>query len=349
MAGGTAAVVALVAIWKGVGPVPAVLAVIVTGLMVIGVDYLIVRGQDLPDPVLAPSPTSSSVAVPRATAPPTVAEDGQAIPSPESRASAERTSATLDLALLDPNSIEVVNAASTDKRTIWSFRVAKHGQAIDECEDAVRIDGTRWVMAVADGASSSFGAGRWARVLVDEFVTAPPQPLSPGSFDAWLDRSRAVMSGGEAADKSGWWAEEGARRGAFATLVGAAVHGKADERVATVMCLGDSCAFLVDGARHVRRTLPYEDASQFGSHPSLIGSLPAHGTIAPSWTTLPVSSGDVLVLASDAVSEWLLGDPRRFDRILQLTPDEISDLVIAERSAGRIVNDDLALAVMALS
>jgi serine/threonine protein phosphatase PrpC len=348
LAGGAAVIVALFAIWKGVGVAPAVLAILVTGAVFIGVEYVLDQRQMLPDTVPAPG-GESRVAFPAAAAPPTVSEGGQEISSPNVLPNDGRTSATLDMALLDPNSVEVTHVASAGTRTIWSLSIAKHGQAIAECEDAVHIDATRWVMAVADGASSSFGAGRWAQVLVDEFVTAPPQPLSPGSFDSWLERSRAAMSGGESADRSGWWAEEGARRGAFATLVGAAVHGKADERVATVMCLGDSCAFLVGGDRRLRRSLPYEDASQFGSHPSLIGSLPGHGAVAPSWTTLPVAPGDVLVLASDAVSEWLLGDQRRIDRILELTPSEIADVVIAERAVGHIVNDDLTLAVMGLS
>ena len=330
IATGAALLVAAFAIWKGVDPAPAVLAILSTGAVFIGVDYVLDQRTSLPDPTPVPVEPLAEIA-PRTAVAPTMTESGEADPARSVIASEEPSSATLDMALLDPNSVDVSSAATGDNRTAWSLRISKHGQAVDDCEDATRIDAARWVMALADGASSSFAAGRWAQVLVDEFVAAPPQPLSPGSFDAWLERSRTAMSAGESADKSGWWAEEGARRGAFATLVGAAVHGKSDERVATIMCLGDSCAFLVGGDRRLRRSLPYEDASQFGSHPSLIGSLPGHGAVAPSWTTLPVASGDVLVLASDAVSEWLLGDQRRFEQILQLTPSEIADVAIAQR------------------
>jgi hypothetical protein len=45
----------------------------------------------------------------------------------------------------------------------------------------------------------------------------------------------------------------------------------------------------------------------------------------------------------------LLGDRRRFAQIEQLSPEVLADLLIAERAAGRIVNDDLTLAVVGLS
>ena len=241
----------------------------------------------------------------------------------------------------------------------FSIRVAKHGNSIAECEDAVTVDPRRAVLAVADGASSSFGANVWADTLTKRFVTQPPKPLSVASFSTWLGEARAsspppsgTPEGADSGNPNGWWSEQGAREGAYSTIVGAAIMTDGDARVATIMCLGDSCAFVLTGphgARVLRRSLPYEDASQFGSHPALLGSMVDRVHDEPSWTTIPAEPGDVVVLASDAVAEWLLGDPKRFGVLDGEAPEAIATRLIGERTDGRIVNDDLTVAVFELA
>ncbi|MFK7916661.1 MAG: hypothetical protein AB8G14_01170 [Ilumatobacter sp.] len=275
-------------------------------------------------------------------------------PPPSPTAPPTAPSATLDPAIFDPESIEIASNP-LGKSRVFAIRVAKHGNAISECEDAVALDPRRGVLAVADGASSSFGAGEWADTLAKQFVHSPPKPLSVGSFATWLGSARSALPApvNEASDgPNGWWSEQGARQGAFSTVIGAAIMTDGEARVATVMCLGDSCAFVLTGApgeRTVRRSLPYEDATQFGSHPSLLGSMVAQGHDEPTWTTIPTGPGDLLVLASDAVSEWLLADPKRFGVLDGHEPAAIANRLVAERSDGRIVNDDMTLAVLELA
>ncbi len=267
---------------------------------------------------------------------------------------ADKQTATLDPSLFDPQSVEVSTSSQGTSR-VFSLRIAKHGNGIAECEDAVALDPRRGVLAVADGASSSFGAGPWADTLTKQFVQAPPKPLSVASFSEWLGQARHALpaaAGAESDDPNGWWSEHGARQGAFSTIVGAAIMTDGGSRVATVMCLGDSCAFVLTGPRGdrvVRRSLPYEDSEQFGSHPALLGSMADRAHDEPTWTTVPTAPGDLLVLASDAVSEWLLADPRRFQLFDGDGPDEIAGRLIAERTDGKIVNDDLTVAVLELA
>jgi serine/threonine protein phosphatase PrpC len=268
----------------------------------------------------------------------------------------ERPGARLDPALLDPDSVEI-KANSQGKNRMMSIRIAKHGHTIGECEDAVVVDPRRALMAIGDGASASFGASLWAEALATQFVAAPPKPLSVTSFASWLADARSTLlelgTNREATDiPAGWWSEQGARQGAYSTVVGAAIMTDGDTRVATVMCLGDSCAFVLGrpaGARQLRRALPYEDASQFGSHPALLASMADRPHAEPSWTTVPMDAGDLLVLASDAVAEWLLADPRRFTVLDDADPQRIANRLIAERLDGRIVNDDLTLATLELA
>ena len=301
-----------------------------------------------------PLTASESLAPPRGVEAPTITEPGAVAAVPVE----EQHNARLDPALFDPDSVEIKTSSQSSGR-VFSIRVAKHGNTIGECEDAVTIDPRRGVLAVSDGASSSFGAHLWSATLAKSFVKQPPKPLSIASFALWLDEARRTSrpDGSEDPGKerdagNGWWSERGARNGAFATIVGAAIMNDGDARVATVMCLGDSCAFVLTGApgeRTVRRSLPYEDASQFGSHPALLGSIGDRAHDEPSWTTIPAAPGDLLVLASDAVAEWLLGDPKRFQLFDGHEPDAIASRLIGERTDGRLVNDDLGIALMELS
>ena len=297
-----------------------------------------------------PQTRTESLGPPRGVEPPTVGEPVDTNTAP----SVEKQTATLDPALFDAQSVEI-KVNSQGKSRVFSIRIAKHGNGIVECEDAVAVDPRRGVLAVADGASSSFGAGVWADTLTKQFVKTPPKPLSVGSFADWLGEARVASPeavGGESDNPNGWWSEQGARQGAFSTVVGAAIMTDGGSRVATVMCLGDSCAFVLTGQvgdRTVRRSLPYEDAEQFGSHPALLGSMADRHHDEPTWTTIPTAPGDLLVLASDAVSEWLLGDPKRFQLLDGHEPEAIASRLIGERTDGKIVNDDLTLAVLELA
>ena len=300
-----------------------------------------------------PSTSADSLPPPRGVEAPTISEPAAAGDEPVVD---EQHNARLDPALFDPASVEIKTSSHGAGR-VYSIRVAKHGNSIAECEDAVIVDPRRAVLAVADGASSSFGAHLWAATLTKHFVTQPPTPLSVGSFSTWLADARSASpepgGQGEGGDNpNGWWSEQGARQGAYSTIVGAVIKDDGDDRVATIMCLGDSCAFVLTGApgdRVVRRSLPYEDPSQFGSHPSLLGSMTDRRHDEPSWTTIPTGSGDLLVLASDAVSEWLLGDPKRFQLFDGDDVESIAGHLIAERTDGRIVNDDVTVAVFELA
>jgi serine/threonine protein phosphatase PrpC len=352
-----AAVVAVVAAVSGVGIVVTVLAAIAALGAFFVLDGFVsspeivatTTTQNRPTPDL---PSTSSVAIPpvRGVDAPTITEPASA----EAVASIdEQVSARLDPSLLVADSVEVRAAEQSSSRA-FAVRIAKHGTAIAECEDALAIDPRRSVMAVADGASSSFGAGGWARALAEQFVRRPPRPLSPASFAAWLTTTRSgadrpADAADADTDSSGWWSEKGAREGAYSTLVGVAIVDGNEGRVATVMCVGDSCAFVLGGApgsRTLRRSIPYEDAGQFGSHPALLGSADGRDHDEPLWTSVPVAAGDVVVLASDAVSEWLMADPTRFEVLDGYEPAAIAERLVAERSDGRIVNDDLTIALM---
>mgnify|MGYP003445329376 CR=1 FL=1 len=87
---------------------------------------------------------------------------------------------------------------------------------------AAAFDEARQVVAVADGASSSYRAGMWSSRLVEEFLARPPQ-LAPGliSFHEWVASvADGFQSASEAVSETSWYASDASRRGSFATFVG---------------------------------------------------------------------------------------------------------------------------------
>ena len=368
--GVVAAIVGAVAAFSGVGMLLVLVAVLGAVAAFWLLDSLLTpspghafapgtSGGTLPATSAESLPPPRGVEAPMVTEPAGDGQDGGEQDGGDGQDGGDRQhGARLDPNLFDPKSVEI-KASSQRSGRAFSIRIAKHGNSIAECEDAVAVDPRRAVLAVADGASSSFGANVWADTLTNQFVKQPPKPLSVASFSGWLDEARmsspaprGAPEGADVENPNGWWSEQGAREGAFSTIVGAAIMTDGDARVATMMCLGDSCAFVLTGSpgtRVLRRSLPYEDASQFGSHPALLGSMVDRVHDEPSWTTVPAGPGDVVVLASDAVAEWLLGDPKRFGVLDGEEPEAIATRLVGERTDGRIVNDDLTVAVFELA
>jgi len=88
-----------------------------------------------------------------------------------------------------------------------SFLVPKDGHSAEECEDAVGGEPAHGRFAIADGASESFAAGEWARLLVEAFV-------SKGPARDWLagPRERPLLIDAKVTSAAGsWWLEEAFR------------------------------------------------------------------------------------------------------------------------------------------
>src|SRR5947209_19228121 len=100
----------------------------------------------------------------------------------------------------------------------WVLFVPKHGNAEDEYEDAWAADPGRGRFAVADGASETSFAGRWAQLLTEAVLAAPRPP----ELARWLPRARRRWSSEVMGLELPWYAEMKREQGAFATLLGVA-------------------------------------------------------------------------------------------------------------------------------
>jgi hypothetical protein len=244
--------------------------------------------------------------------------------------------------------------SSAKQSTTWEVQLRqlllpKLDQEVSECEDAIAVDEQTCRFAVSDGATEAFDARNWAQRLAQHWIQRT-STLTLEEFREWV-----AVEGRELHDSwngltLSWYSEEKARTGSFAALVGVELDFKSDSPSWKAIALGDSCLL------HCRRTtlvksLPLERSESFNSAPVLVASdLSLHETSMQSVVTGSgtCQNGDVLLLMSDAAACWCLqrfenGDLDVEQFLSVKTDEELLEFFDAERMAGRIRNDDLAI------
>ncbi|WP_433891283.1 hypothetical protein [Streptomyces sp. CA-111067] len=265
--------------------------------------------------------------------------------------------------------------------------VPKQGSSDLECEDAIEVRpsldaddavDTALCAAVADGASESMLASRWARSLVSE--TADVGFLYPEIFDErhplsselvrravepWDDRIKDYSARREADGRPlQWYEQPGLEKGAYATLVAVRVQPPSPatldepQLVAqggawtyTAVALGDSCLFHVSGDEAT--SFPLTGSAEFGLNPQLLGSRNHDVDLIAdrlSYARGCLRAGDELLLATDALAAWFLrGCENRSRPWLELQTataegqSTFAAWIRERRENGSMRNDDVAL------
>lgn len=256
---------------------------------------------------------------------------------------------------------------------IDTFWLPKKGAEASEYEDAYEVVGDQGDVGdydleslrviIADGASESMLASRWARHLVREFGFAPEQLGTPSSFmavyqravDGWDQEVASYIQEREERNSPiQWYEEPGLVKGAYATLLAVEFHDKPDSGSVwwTAAAIGDSCLFQVRGDE-LHRAFPMANSDDFNYQPALLNSRGTDPEVLGRY--LAVQSGDLLpgdtcCIATDALSAWFLkaaaDRERPWDTIGVLdesAPIEFKDFVDKLRDRGRIHDDDTTL------
>ncbi len=240
------------------------------------------------------------------------------------------------------------------------FSIPKEGNLPEENEDdaeavfSVKTNGqlTGAAVAVSDGASESAFSSLWATTLAHAFVERPPD-LTDDQFPSedWLEPSQEFWESAIPWERIPWHGEAKARQGALATLVGVTfaptpAYGLSWRAVA----VGDSCLFVVR-QDDLALSFPLDSPDDFNNNPTLICSNPANnqglGENALHMAGECVS-GDWFILASDALSRWLLERYAAGEKPWQALLDvhssgEFSDWVGERRRDHSMRNDDTTM------
>ncbi len=228
-------------------------------------------------------------------------------------------------------------------RGVQAFTIAKDGNSDEENEDAMAVSATGGTLVVCDGASSSFGAAAWARTLADALATVSGA-LSSESLMPLLVRAREAWDARHAGTDVPWWAREGLERGAFSTLVVVRLGTADGQRRWEAAAVGDSCLLQLrwnDGWRVVD-AFPLQSAADFNSNPPLVGSR-REGLDGLQVRQGVLADGDVVLVVSDAVGEWLLSDVSRSELAASAPIGELQRAVLEARQRHEMVNDDVTV------
>jgi hypothetical protein len=256
---------------------------------------------------------------------------------------------------------------------ISTFWTPKRGSSLGEYEDAVwvgpdgetngELNAPSLAMAIADGASESLLAGRWARRLVEVFGTNKVTRTRSAFVAAyrmavggWEDEvAEYTKERVERGSPIQWYEEPGLAKGAHATILAAEFRDGRGERTPTwsAGALGDSCIFQVRDEL-LYASFPISEASSFSYQPPLLGSrgiedapLRRHVRLM----TCDWESGDSFYLMTDALAAWFLrlndssGRPWEPLRDMDTTDAELefADWVEEQRDRNQLNNDDTTL------
>lgn len=232
--------------------------------------------------------------------------------------------------------------------TVASFSVPKAGNEATENEDAWAVhllveDCFR--VAVADGATESSFSQLWAALLVEAFTRSAA--LDEEELMEMLPVPRAVWAEYVGKRPLPWYAQEKAKMGAFAALLGLTVDTKLKRWHA--LAVGD-CNLFQYGNRCLIESFPLTRSGEFGMSPMLLGTSQESDKEVAALvraTTGTVRPGDALFLASDALAAWLLSKAERCEPVwrdlVDLDEGKFEALVTWARSSDGLHNDDTTL------
>ncbi len=244
--------------------------------------------------------------------------------------------------------------AAAGPYAIDAFSCPKAGNRRDESEDAGAGRGSdshrAARVAVCDGATEASYSALWAALLAQSWVRSR---AGGPDFPARLGPARRLWARKVRGRRLPWYAEEKARRGAYAAFLGVALVPRTGAFRA--VAVGDCILFLLRGLGpdlRLLRAFPLDRADDFGSSPFLLGSI-ARPDDDPSphvRAAEGVVPGDgLLLLASDALSAWLLrreeqGRPA-WDAVSPLGVQDALDFeaLVGEAREDGCRNDDMTL------
>lgn len=186
--------------------------------------------------------------------------------------------------------------------------IAKHdGDYASENEDAVWVLEDKKRFFLSDGAGGTgVEAHRWSRYLLDKLPEMPIKSFDAlsawqdGIWQTYFDKIEADLKNNapDALDK--FYTE-----GSSATLIGVWLEGKGKGKKAHILSYGDSVVCLYrEKTKEIFTNIT--DLSVFLESPYLLNSNDApneHGF----YDTWSIKKGDVLLLASDTIGQFLLG------------------------------------------
>jgi hypothetical protein len=222
--------------------------------------------------------------------------------------------------------------------------VPKDTERPDLNEDAWAHNEALTCFALSDGASESYDSRAWGKLLSAKYAG------DPKFLPSWVEEAIAEYAQSIDFESLSWSKQAAFERGSFATLLG--LQLAENGREVEVLAVGDSLACHVR-AGSLLATFPYSTPEEFDSRPALLSTLSTQNRFlsesqffgrntAKTWD---IVEGDVLLLTTDAVGQWLLrevaAEPCSLAQVAAVkSVEDLATLVLAMRAEHRMRYDD---------
>jgi hypothetical protein len=236
-----------------------------------------------------------------------------------------------------------------------AFWQPKDGTPSHEWEDGCAYSPRTGWFAVTDGASTGIRSREWAYFVAKCFVEDRPDEMFVADgrhgerFVDWAAsvRNRFDPNASEFLPLRApqWVRAVGEERGAFCTFLGGRLADSGWEALA----VGDCCLFHVSGGNAGLHTFPLSSPSDIGSAPMLVPSVVTSDSRLQREVRLGsgrFEPADALFVATDALSEWMLGaldHPALWPTLGRITSTGFAALCADLRQERQMRNDDVTL------
>lgn len=226
-------------------------------------------------------------------------------------------------------------------------------------EDSLRFDVGKGLFAVADGVGSASFAKIWSGILVDRFVEEPLMSEHPFEVEWWARRAQEEYTQNKQTRPESVpdFAKEKAREGSRSTLA-TIRFTEADGASAKAMLLavGDSDLIIARNGTKEIEAFPLDKASEFDARPIILPTRLIEFDRAfhrCQTKQVELHVGDTIILATDAVSKWILSRPihrEAFEQVASIRPgEEWADFIERRRKEDAIIDDDSTALVIKLT
>ena len=248
------------------------------------------------------------------------------------------------------------------KLRVKHFKTHKQGETMDDCQDDYAHNGETGRYAIADGATLSFFPKEWANLLVNCFCYPRDNSLSLEDNN-WVDRN--IWKGWLEPIQQEWLESVSISvqdsksymlvdrlsklEPALSTFIG--IEFKRDEGKWKAVIIGDSCLF--HRSEYGFESYLLKNLEDFPYRPNSFASFPKDSPIGdlPEVISGNASSGDVFILATDALSKWIIQHHEAdnidsiLNRLRQIENHEQFEQFVeqARNDEVRLVNDDVTL------
>lgn len=229
---------------------------------------------------------------------------------------------------------------------------------LDNCQDAYDLDSSKGLFVVADGAGTTLFPAIWAGILAKHFVNIPLMSAHPFEVDWWvrLAQDKYKTSIPDMAHLLDWSIRQKAlSESSDSTLATVRISARdASSAQAELLVFGDSCVIIGNTNTKKVESFVLENAAQFAQAPICIPSSLKffnHYFHTCSLKSVTLRPEHIMILASDAVSKWIVGGGsghdnddtdvwEAFQTVCGLSKETWPDFIESCRDAKEMVNDD---------